>query len=222
MTTFAHIAHTYAEGPPRQVPGLAGLHRMTRLLLEERVPADGRVLVLGAGGGMELAHFAEGRAVWTFDGVDPSPEMLEAARRATEPSSARIRLHEGYIDAAPAGPFDGATCLLTMHFVPRDQRLSTLQSVRERLRPGAPFVMAHMSYAQDEASRTRWSKRNAAFSVSNGMDAAMVETGRQGILARLPILSPDEEVALLEQAGFAGIDMFYAAFGFRGWVGYAK
>jgi tRNA (cmo5U34)-methyltransferase len=221
MTSFAHIAHTYADGPPRQVPGLAGLHRMARLLLEERVAADGRVLVLGAGGGMELASFAEGQPGWRFDGVDPSPEMLEAARRATEAFASRIVLHEGYIDAAPEGPFDGAACLLTMHFVAREQRLSTLQEVRRRLRPGAPFVMAHMSYAQDEASRARWSKRNAAFSVSNGMDAAMVETGRQGILARLPILSPDEEVALLAQAGFGDVDMFYAAFGFRGWVSFA-
>jgi tRNA (cmo5U34)-methyltransferase len=221
MTSFAHIAHTYAEGPPRQVPGLAGLHRMTRLLLEERMPADGRILVLGAGGGMELSHFAEGPAGWTFDGVDPSPEMLEAARRATEPYAARIRLHEGYIGAAPDGPFDGATCLLTMHFVAREERLGTLSKIRDRLRPDAPFVMAHMSYDQDDASRTRWSKRNAAFSVSNGMDATMVETGRQGILARLPIVSPDNEVALLEEAGFADVQLFYAAFGFRGWVGYA-
>jgi tRNA (cmo5U34)-methyltransferase len=82
--------------------------------------------------------------------------------------------------------------------------------------------MAHMSYAQDDPSRDRWSKRNAAFSVSNGMDAAMVEKGRQGILERLPILAPDEEVALLEQAGFTGSELFYAAFGFRGWVGYGS
>jgi tRNA (cmo5U34)-methyltransferase len=222
MSSFAHIAHTYAEGPPRQVPGLAGLHRMTRLLLEERVPADGRILVVGAGGGMELAQFAEGPAGWTFDGVDPSPEMLDAARRATEASTARITLHEGYVDAAPAGPFDGATCLLTMHFVPRDQRLSTLQAIRQRLRPGAPFIMAHISYPQDDTSRDRWSKRNAAFSVSNGMDAAMVETGRQAMLVRLPIVAPDEEASLLAQAGFADIDLWYVAFGFRGWVAYAR
>lgn len=221
MSSFAHIAHTYADGPPRQVPGLAGLHRMTRLLLEERVPAEGRVLVLGAGGGMELAQFAEGPPGWTFDGVDPSVEMLDAARRATEAAALRITLHQGYIDAAPMGPFDGATALLVMHFVARDQRLATLAAVRQRLRPGAPFVMAHISYPQDEAGRDRWSRRNAAFSVSNGMDAAMVETGRQGMLARLPILSPDDEVALLTQAGFADIELFYAAFGFRGWVGYA-
>jgi tRNA (cmo5U34)-methyltransferase len=45
----AEHARAYAEGPPRQVPGFEGLHRMTAMLLAERVPAEGRVLVLGAG-----------------------------------------------------------------------------------------------------------------------------------------------------------------------------
>ena len=51
----------YAEGPRRLVPGLEALHRMTLLLLAERAPKDARVLVLGAGGGMELKVFAEGQ-----------------------------------------------------------------------------------------------------------------------------------------------------------------
>jgi len=49
----------YAEGPPRFVPGFADLHRMAALLLAERAPEDARVLVLGAGGGLELKAFAE-------------------------------------------------------------------------------------------------------------------------------------------------------------------
>jgi hypothetical protein len=44
----------YRDGPPKQVPGFADLHRMTDLLVAERTPDDGRVLVLGAGGGLEL------------------------------------------------------------------------------------------------------------------------------------------------------------------------
>jgi tRNA (cmo5U34)-methyltransferase len=82
MTSFSHIATSYAEGPPKQVPGLSGLHRMMQLLLAERVPEDGCVLVLGAGGGMELTTLSEAHPGWRFDGVDPSAPMLEAARVA--------------------------------------------------------------------------------------------------------------------------------------------
>jgi len=106
----------YAEGPPRFVPGFTDMQRMARVLLAERAPCDARVLVLGAGGGLELAAFADGQSGWTFDGVDPSAPMLALARQATVAHAARIRLHEGFIDAAPDGPFDAAACLLTMHF----------------------------------------------------------------------------------------------------------
>src|SRR5687767_1511634 len=42
----------YADGPPRLVPGFVHLQRMVTVLLAERVPRDGRVLVVGAGGGL--------------------------------------------------------------------------------------------------------------------------------------------------------------------------
>ncbi len=56
MSTFSvpQAVARYAEAPLRQVPGFLALQQMSRLLLAERVPAQGRVLVLGAGGGLEL------------------------------------------------------------------------------------------------------------------------------------------------------------------------
>ena len=155
--------NSYAEGPPRQVPGFFGLHRMTTMLLAERTPSNGRVLVLGAGGGLELNAFAELNSGWSFDGVDPSADMLRLAEQMVAPHAARIRLHQGSIESAPEGPFDGATSLLTFHFIPRDQRLETLKQVRRRLKPGAPFVVAHISFPQTEPDRSTWIARHVAF-----------------------------------------------------------
>src|SRR5690349_18832679 len=86
----------YAEGPPRLVPGFTDLQRMVMLLLSERAPEDARVLVVGAGGGLEIKAFAEARAGWSFDGVEPSAEMLNVARATLGPLAARARLHEGF------------------------------------------------------------------------------------------------------------------------------
>jgi len=111
------------------VPGFASLHRMVAQLLAERVPPNGRVLVLGAGGGLELQALAAAQKSWFFDGIDPSPNMLEVAARTVEPYGERMQFHQGYIDTAPQGPYDGATSLLTFHFIPRDQRLETLKQI---------------------------------------------------------------------------------------------
>ena len=170
--------NAYAEGPPRQVLGFFGLHRMTTMLLAERTPSNGRVLVLGAGGGLELKAFAESNSGWSFDGVDPSADMLRLAEQMVAPHVARMRLHQGYIESAPEGPFDGATSLLTFHFIPRDQRLETLKQVRRRLKPGAPFVVAHISFPQTEPDRSTWIARHVAFGARDGTDPTQLESAR--------------------------------------------
>jgi tRNA (cmo5U34)-methyltransferase len=188
---------------------------MMSLLLAERMPADARVLVLGAGGGLELKTLADAQAGWSFDGVDPSADMLRLAEQTIGPHVARVRLHRGYIDDAPSGPFDGAVCLLTLHFVPREQRLATLQQVHRRLKAGAPFVVAHVSFPQVEPERALWIARHVAYA---GTDAAHAESARQAIGTKLSILAPEEDEAMLRDAGFADVRLFYAGLSFRGWV----
>jgi tRNA (cmo5U34)-methyltransferase len=211
----------YTDGPLRQVPGLHALHQMAGLLLHERVPPDGRVLVLGAGGGMELKAFAETYPQWRLLGVDPSEPMLELAVQTLGPLAPKVELLEGYIDAAPAIEFDGVACLLTMHFLSIEQRLHTLRQLRCRLKPGAPLVMAHHSVPDAPDEKRRWLQRHLAFMTSNGMPVADSIAAVEAMTSRLPALSPEAEVDLLEQAGFERPELFYAAFTFKGWVAYA-
>ncbi|TDR94354.1 class I SAM-dependent methyltransferase [Enterovirga rhinocerotis] len=208
----------YAEGPPKLVPGFADLQRMVLLLLAEHAPDDARVLVLGAGGGLEIKAFAEAKPGWRFDGVDPSAAMLDLASATLGPLAARTQLHCGVIDRAPDGPFDAATCLLTLHFVEPEERLRTLREVRRRMRPGAPFAVAHLSFPQDGADGDLWLARYAAFAVSSGVDPTKAEEARRAIAARLPILSPQQDEQLLRDAGFSDVGLFYMGFAFRGWV----
>jgi tRNA (cmo5U34)-methyltransferase len=212
----------YLQRPPRTVPGFASLHRMVSMLLAERVPDEGRVLVLGAGGGLELKALADAHSGWTFDGVDPSADMLALAREVAGVQASRITLHEGYIDVAPAGPFHGAVSLLTFHFIPREQRLPTLRAIRSRLSPGAPLVLAHISFAQSEPERSQWIARHVAYSAPDTVTAAELERLGEAIGTRLSILAPEEEEAMLKEAGFTGVSLFYAGLSFRGWVAYAR
>jgi tRNA (cmo5U34)-methyltransferase len=132
-----------------------------------------------------------------------------------------VQLHEGTIDVAPDGPFDAAVSLLTFHFIARDERLPTLQKIRQRLRKGAPLVLAHISFPQSEPERSAWIARHVAFGAPDGTDPAAMESARQAIGSRLTILAPDEEEAMLREAGFRDVSLFYAGLSFRGWVAYA-
>jgi tRNA (cmo5U34)-methyltransferase len=222
MSTFddSAAAH-YAAGPARQVPGLGALHRMSMLLLAERVSDDGRVLVLGAGGGLELKAFAEAQPGWRFVAVDPSAPMLAVARQALGDQAARADFVEGVIDDAPPTRCDGASCLLTFHFLTAAQRLHTLRELRRRLTPGAPLVLAHHSFPQEPGVQRRWLERYAAFAIASGVAKADAQRAITAMPERLPLLSPEQDVALLREAGFERVELFYAAFTFKGWVAYA-
>ena len=222
MQTFNDPAAVsgYAERAQRQVPGFSDLQRMAMLLLAEHAPGAADILVLGAGGGLELKVFAEAQKDWRLLGVDPSAGMLDLARSTLGPLQSRADLVDGTIDAAPLGPFDGAACLLTLHFLPRDERLRTLREVRRRLKPGAPFVVAHHSYPTGEVG-DRWLSRFAAFAVLNGLEADKAAAMPAALAEHLPALSPDEDEALLREAGFSDVSLFYAALTFRGWVALA-
>jgi tRNA (cmo5U34)-methyltransferase len=193
------VADTYADRAARFVPVYREIHRMAAVLMDEHAPQDARVLVLGAGGGLETKAFAQTHTGWTFDAVDAAAAMLDLAVRTLGPDASRVRMHKGYIDDAPAGPFDAATSLLTLHFIEHDERRRTAAEVRRRLAPGAPFVVMHLSFPQrDDAEKARTS-----------------------IAAEVPVLTPEQDRAILQDAGFTDVTEFFSAFTFRGWVGYA-
>ncbi|WP_413042820.1 class I SAM-dependent methyltransferase [Pseudomonas sp. YJ42] len=210
---------TYAQDTPRKVPGLTDLHRMTTLLLSEQAPNETHILVIGAGGGLETKAMAEARPGWRFTGVDPASAMLDLARQAVLPFAHRVELLEGTVDQAPAGPFDGATCLLTLHFLDRSERLHTLLEIRRRLKVGAHLVIAHHSAPDPDAER--WMTRSVAFGDHSGIDWAKAEATGKAMNERLPLLAPEEDEALLREAGFSDVALFYAAFSFRGWIAVA-
>ena len=154
---------------------------------------------------------------WRFVGVDPSAEMLDLAREILGPLRERVDLRQGYIEAAEQAPFDGATCLLTLHFLQRDERLAVLRDIRRRMKPGARLVVAHHSYPQGSELQA-WLARSALFADRELQDVAAASRSAQMMSEQLPILSSSQEEELLRLAGFSETALFYTAFSFRGWV----
>lgn len=208
----------YAAKTGHLVPGLAGLHQMTGVLIAESAPADARVLVVGAGGGMEIEALAAGHPGWRFEGVDPSAEMLALAASHLGPLAERVSFHEGYVDTAPDGPFDAATALLVLHFLPREVRLQTLRDIHRRLKPGAPLVVAHHSYPNEPHLQRKWLRRFVDYSEASGVRVGNADATIATMQRSLPALPPEEEEALLAMVGFRDVELFYTGFTFRGWV----
>lgn len=207
----------YAEATPQRVPGYGDLHRMAVTLLAESAADNARFLVLGAGGGLELKAFTQARPDWTFVGVDPSQPMLDLAAQVLGPHVSQVELIHGYIDDAPVGPFDGATCLLMLHFLSAPERLDVLRALKDRLKPGAALIIAH--HCKPETAPVEdWLARSAAFANGPMADVKAARSSAAGMAHHLTLLTAQEEEALLKEAGYIQPALFYAGLSFRGWV----
>ena len=211
----------YQSGPPKFVPGFDALHTMTTLLLAETLPDTAKILVLGAGGGLELKVMADTHSGWTFEGVDPAGEMLKLAADTLGEDAGRVDFVEGYIDDASDGPFDGAVCLLTLHFLDVEERQRTCEQIRKRLKPGAPFVAAHSCLPEKSDERDLWLGRYAAYALAAGAPPEMVAQARQGVASITTIYPASVDAEVFRRAGFNDVSQFFMALTWHGWVCYA-
>ncbi|MEM7048868.1 MAG: methyltransferase [Acidobacteriota bacterium] len=214
-----------ADGPAQFVPGYHFMHQMAVQLIAESVSDEAaELLVLGAGGGLEIARFGSAKPHWQFTGVDPSPEMLNQARGTVREAGVegRVTWVQGYVADAPMRPFDAATCLLTLHFMEDNgEKLDALVNIKARLKKGAPLILVDLCLDQSADDFDLHRDRYARFALDSGAAEELVEQTRGRLKDVLATVSAERNVALLRESGFSGIELFYAGLSWRGWIAFA-
>lgn len=168
-------------------------------------PKRGRVVDLGCGGGPALAVLD--RAGWTCWGCDPSPAMVEEARRTVPRAT--------IVQAGTPCDFPAADAILAVGEILSfaDAPLEPFfRQVRDRLAPDGfiLFDVAAPGRAPErrtvERSGRRWSVR-ATIWEEDGVLTREIETMHRGEVSRerhvLRLLSPDVVVRSMKAAGLA-------------------
>lgn len=217
------VARYIEHGPPAFTPGHAGLLQMAGVLLAERTPSHADILVVGAGGGLETRHLAQTQPGWRFCGVDPAPAMLDLAKAVAGPAAGdRLTLIEGIVADAPQGPFDAATCILVIGMLPDDgAKAALLAQTRARLKPGAPFILVDQCLDRAAPDFPRRLDRYTAYARASGVPEDVLDGARAYIAGLTTMVTPERNEALLRQAGFEDLEVFYMAMAWRGWIAYA-
>lgn len=217
------VAKYVEKGPAAFMPGQPGVLQMTGVLLAEKAPADGHILIVGAGGGLDTRALAKGQPDWRFTGVDPAGKMLDLARHILgEETMSRVTLIEGGVEVAPEGPFDGATLILVLGLIPDDgAKLALLQGIRRRLKPGAAFVLVDRCDSADNPQFDRNIDRYIAYAVASGVDPDTLTNARASHRGNTSMATAERDQQLLTEAGFTGVETFYYAMNWHGWVAYA-
>ena len=203
------------------------LFDMAHASLRSMVGENADLLIVGAGTGMEICTFGQKCENWHFTGIDPSADMLAIARQkiAEQGLSGRVELVNGYTDDLPAGRlYDGATCVLVMHFLPDDgSKLRLLKSISQHLKSGAPFVLVDDFGDLNSAEFWRTVDAWRTYVKAKGADPKLVDEGFSGqILKRLHFVPESRIMELLDEAGFEKPSRFFTAFLYCGWVAVKK
>jgi tRNA (cmo5U34)-methyltransferase len=196
---------------------------MAHAYLSSMLDEDADLLIAGAGTGMEICTFAQGSPEWSMTGVDPSGEMLSLAGKKIDRKgfSNQLRLIRGYVSELPEDHlYDGATCILVMHFLPDDgAKLQLLESIGRRLKSGSPFVLVDGFGEKDTETFDRTVEAWKTFVKARGVDPKTVEDGFSGqILKRLQFVPEERIEELLAEAGFEKPSRFYTGFLYGGWI----
>jgi tRNA (cmo5U34)-methyltransferase len=236
MMTLKKQAGNFDETPPVKVEkydksirffcaAYEEMFKISHCCLRARLPINAKVLVVGAGTGMEISKFAPLNPGWSFCGVDPSADMLVLAKKkiAEKNLASEIELRKGYVDdLKEEAVFDGATCILVMHFLKDDgAKLALLESIYKRLKHGASFLLidgfGEPGSLEFEEIMMAWKQ----YPLISGVSGETVENAFNDVIMKMIQFIPETRILeLLKSAGFTRVFKYYSGFLYGGWMGY--
>lgn len=218
-----------APGYDQQWKKLAALRECQQLLLGPllaKLPAEARILCVGAGTGAEIEFLAGLQPGWHFTAVEPSPAMLAECRQRAEARgfASRCVFHEGYLDALPpAPPFDAATSFLVSQFIlDRAERTAYFAAIAQRLRPGA--LLASSDLAADLSQPGQRRLLDAWFRTMAAADLALeaLQRMREAYQTDVAVIAPEEVEAIIAAGGFDTPVRFFQAGLIHAWIAAAS
>ncbi|MEQ9109840.1 MAG: class I SAM-dependent methyltransferase [Rhodospirillaceae bacterium] len=204
---------------PRLVPDYAHLHELVVAQLGLALDAHARLLIVGAGTCTEILTLTDFDPTWTFVAVEPSAPMIDVARAriADAGLTDRVTFHVGTLDTlADQGPFEAATAILMMQFVPADEKAALFSEVAQRLAPGAPFLMAHPigdPESDEHALAMQAWRDHLAEAMPDRVDTVFAT-----VQDTLHFVSDTVQTNMLHDVGFDDVVRFHSKLVFGAWI----
>jgi tRNA (cmo5U34)-methyltransferase len=216
-------ASSYDKMAAKFTPIRESLHFLIRTVLSE-LPANARILCVGAGTGAELLYLAQAFPNWQFTALDPAIPMLDICRQRAEESgiASRCTFHAGYVDSLPeSDSFDAATALFVSHFIMEpEQRRNFFHQIARRLHPQGYLISADVVY--DLSSPTYPSILNVWLGImkSAGIPDDELDKMRDAYGRIVAVLPPSEVASIIAAGGFDPPVLFFQNLLMHAW--YAK
>jgi len=165
------------------------------------------VLDVGCGTGALAAMLAQRFSTARVTGLDVDASMLEQARARLTAFGERCSFVNGrFLEAS--GTFDAVVASLSLHHVPsRDEKRAVYAHLRERLSEGGLLVSADAMVPRDEPLAAALRERWAGHLMHHGFTREQALEHFEQWKREDFYFSIDEELSLLRDAGFGGVEL---------------
>jgi len=207
---FNDRAPVYDEEIEKIIPGYRALHDISHHILKSALPKGACVLIAGAGTGKEAIEYALENPGWKITGFDIAEEMVKTASLKIKQDGlgGRIELVHGGISDIMQEDFDGATSLLVMHFIPKEEKSKYLREICFRLKPGAKFILADVGGERNSPEFEEFLSAWESFQLQT-REKKDVDEMLEHVRGNLNFITHDETISLLEDSGFRNIRHFW-------------
>ena len=158
----------------------------------------------------------------TFLGVDSSEAMLEKAEAkissiAEAPEDFSLILGDLKEWTPPAG-VSVAFLNYTLQFLAEESRLSLLKRIREQLLPGGVVIISEKIMHSHPRINSALDALHLRFKRDNGYSELAVSQKRTALERVMKPVSTEENIQLLNRAGFSGVECFLKWYNFASFV----
>lgn len=210
-------AEHYENRIGKMIPFYSGVAELVASSLIDTIPPGKKILAAGCGTGADfgaLLKVAPDR--FQITGVDPSPEMIEQAKKKF-PNANLICSPVSALDKDLR--FDGTTLLFVLHFLPDDgAKLSLLKDISSRLEKNGKFILFDI-YDSNEDMDSVFEDVAGYLRTFQGWENGALETylNRVRTLHKIPGRRYE---TLFQEAGFRKWKQIFQAHYVGGWIAF--
>lgn len=214
------VASVFDDMVSRSIPNYHEIHKII-IDLTRRFYKTGKVYDFGCSTGTTMLLMADhlrlnDRPLPEFIGVDTSRPMLEKASQKLKAHGLQenVELREESITKTSVEDAGMVIMNYTLQFLPMEERLEVLKNIYNGLNDNGCFILAEKIICHDEQIDNLLVDLYYDFKRRNGYSEMEISQKREALENVLRPLTPQQQLKMLEEAGFKKSEMIFRWYNF--------
>lgn len=214
------VANVFDDMLARSIPGYENMRDTVVKMISPVVTNGGHILDLGCSHGEMIAKLIKdfGSSLYVnYVGVDSSTAMVSRARKRFSDDERVTIIHADISDAEMQRlRYDAVLSILTLQFIPVENRQQILKQVYDSLSPNGCFILVEKVLGESWVGQEHLVSVYHQMKKDNGYSEEQVDLKRNSLQNVLVPLRTSENIRMLKSAGFSVVQPFWQNLNFVG------